>query len=300
MNLWYRLLTSTSTLCGSWFFNLVARLIATGFFLFAGKRVKESKRFYASLFPERSGLYHLLCTFRQFQNFTTIHFDRFLSNTRTPHFHTASWPRLQQALDKGGVILLMSHLGNWEMAAQLLKEQQPGVKMLLYMGVKAKEGLEGMQKEELQKAGITIIGEEQAGGSPFSAVEGVQLLRQGGIVSLTGDIVWRDEQRAVEVNFLGQRALLPEAPYIFALTSGSPIFAFFVFRSSANKYNLYLSDAITIQVASRSQRRAAIQAAAQAYADELQTALRQHPYEWYHFDRFLLPPPEGTNGDKAQ
>jgi predicted LPLAT superfamily acyltransferase len=104
---------------------------------------------------------------------------------------------------------------------------------------------------------------------------------------MTGDIVWRNDQRRVEVSFLGGRAWLPEAPYIFAMVSGVPLFAFFAVRSGRNAYHITLSEPITVKSASRKTRSAAIQLAAQQYADLLEQALREHPFEWYHFDRFV-------------
>ena len=74
---WYKLLIRVAGLCGPWLFVVVSRIIATGYFILSW-RVAESRRFYAALYPERGGLYHLWCTFNQYQNFTTIHFDRFL------------------------------------------------------------------------------------------------------------------------------------------------------------------------------------------------------------------------------
>ena len=285
---WFRLLTGCARLVGPWFFNLVARLIACGFFLFSRRR-RESLRFYAILFPEKSRLSHLWLTFRQYQNFTTIHFDRFLaSRRRRVEFSSSGWPQLKKHIGTTGALLLMSHLGNWEMAAKLLKEQQPDLRLLLYMGVKEKEGLERLQKQGLQDSGVTIIGEGQQGGSPFSAVEGINFLREGGLVSMTGDIVWRREQRHVTVDFLGHKALLPEAPYVFALVSGAPIFPFFVFRTGRNRYHFQLGQAIHLQHVNRKERARAIGAAARQYASQLESMLREHPDEWFHFDRFLL------------
>ena len=286
---WYRLLTRSSELCGSWLFVVVARIIAAGFFVFSG-RVPESRRFYALLFPDKSRLYHLRCSFKQYQNFTTIHLDRFLTARTTPAYTSEGWDKLEAVIGKEGGILLMSHLGNWEMAAHLLKQQKKDLRMLLYMGVKEKEGIERLQKEELRRAGVTIIGADQAGGSPFSAVEGIRFLQSGGLVSMTGDVVWRSDQRKVRVSFLGREAWLPEAPYIFALVSGAPLFAFFTFRIGKNSYHFTLSDPIIIPATSRKNRARAIALAAQQYADLLEAALREHPFEWYHFDRFIFDP----------
>lgn len=288
--LWYRLLVRTASLCGAWFFTTVARLIATGYFLVSRRRVAESRRFYALLFPERSRLHHLRCTFNQYQNFTTIHFDRFLRGRRQETaFTVAGMDKLDAVLGRQGGILLMSHLGNWEMAATLLKELRSDLRLLLYMGVKEKEGVERLQKDDLRRAGVTIIGVDQQDNSPFTAVEGIRLLREGGLVSMTGDIVWRRDQRRVRVPFLGRQADLPEAPFVFSLVSGAPLFAFFAFRTGKNAYRITLSDPITIPPHSRRDRAEAIAGAARQYAGILEHELRRHPFEWYHFDRFIEP-----------
>jgi len=285
--LWYRLLVRISRLCGSWLFVVISRIIATGYFVFS-RRVPESRRFYAALYPQRGKLYHLWCTFKQYQNFTTIHFDRFLAGqAKSATFTSTGWERLEAVIGHQGGILLMSHLGNWEMAATLLKQQREDLQLLLYMGVKEKEGVERLQKEDLRKSGVTIIGADPEDNSPFSAVEGIGFLRAGGLVSMAGDIVWRSNQRKVRVTFLGHDAYLPEAPFIFALVSGAPLFAFFAFRTGKNSYHFSLSDPIAIQPESRRDRTDAISRAAQQYADLLEQSLRQHPFEWYHFDRFI-------------
>jgi predicted LPLAT superfamily acyltransferase len=284
---WYKLLVRVAAFGGSWLFVVVSRIIAAGFFVFS-RRVPESRRFYAVLYPKRTKLYHLWCTFCQYQNFTTIHFDRFLAR-RTPSatFVSEGWEKLEAVIGHQGGILLMSHLGNWEMAAMLLKQQKEDLPLLLYMGVKEKEGVERMQKDDLRKSGVTIIGADQNDNSPFSAVEGIRFLQAGGLVSMAGDIVWRSDQRRVCVNFLGHDAYLPEAPFIFALVSGAPLFVFFAFRTSKNRYRFTLSDPISIKSATRTERPEAIARAAQQYADLLEQSLRQHPFEWYHFDRFI-------------
>ncbi len=284
---WYGLLVRTATLGGSWLFALVARIIAAGYFLFS-PRVAESNRFYCALYPERSGLYHRWCTFRQYQNFTTIHLDRFLSGrTGAATFTSQGWEHLEAAIGQKGAVLLMSHLGNWEMAASLLKARRSDLKLLLYMGVKEKEGVERMQKDDLRRSGVTIIGADQGSNSPFSAVEGIRFLREGGVVSMAGDIVWRSDQRTVRVRFLGHEALLPEAPFVFALVSGAPLLVFFAFRTGTNNYRFTISEPISIRPESKGDREAAIAHAAQQYAGLLEQALRQQPFEWYHFDRFI-------------
>lgn len=284
---WYRLLEAMTRVFGPWLLAVVSKIIAAGYFLFSKNR-PESQRFYARLYPEKSTLQHLLCTFRQYQNFTTIHYDRFLAaHGRKTTFVSEGWGKLQSVVQDSGAILLMSHLGNWEIAARLLNEQEGDSDLLLYMGVKEKEGVEGVQKEQLKESGVSIIGAPQNGGSPFDAVTGIRSLQEGGIISMTGDILWRDDQRSIEVNFLGTKVHIPEAPYVFALVSGAPIFCFFSRRVGTNSYHFHFADPIYIRCEKRSERRGEIEAAAQHYADLLEEQVQRQPLEWYHFERFV-------------
>jgi len=181
----------------------------------------------------------------------------------------------------------MSHMGNWEIAAHLLKQRQDKIRLLLYMGIKQKEQIEQIQKEGLSLSGIEIIAVDQEGGSPLDIVEGIKFIRSGGLVSLTGDMVWRRDQRTVPVKFIGHEISLPEAPYLFALLSGAPIFIFFAFRTGEKKYHFSISGPLYLKAVSRKERTSAIQQAAQIYANTLETMLRSNPLQWYHFEPFL-------------
>jgi predicted LPLAT superfamily acyltransferase len=262
-----------------------ARVVACGFFCIP-KKTRAGRRFYQAMFPERGAVIHLLCVFRQFQNFTTIHADRFrVSLGLEAAFLSDGLERLERALAEGrGAILLMSHLGNWEMAARILVRHIPNTRLLLFMGEKEREGVERAQKDSLRREGVAIIALGRDQDDPFPAIDGLRLLRAGGVVSMAGDVVWRRDQRAIEVDFFAGRLRLPEAPFAFALVSGAPIFAFFAFRAGANRYHFRLSPAIEVQAASRADRKVAMREAARRYAALLAEAVRSHPFEWYHFD----------------
>lgn len=285
---WYTFLVKIAGLCGPWLFVVTSRIIAAGFFVLSPRRVEESRRLYAALYPGKGRLSHLWFTFRQYQNFTSIHLDRFLAAQAKPAVFTSQGlEQLEAVIGRQGGILLMSHLGNWELAASMLKKQRKDLQLLLYMGVKEKEGVERQQKDDLRRSGVRIIGVTKEDTSPFASVAALQFLRAGGLVSMAGDIVWRDDQRKVRVTFLGHNAYLPEAPFILALLSGSPLFVFFAFRTGKNQYQCTLSDPIPLLATTRAKRPAAIAYAAQQYADLLERELRQHPFEWYHFEQFI-------------
>jgi lauroyl/myristoyl acyltransferase len=203
-------------------------------------------------------------------------------------YTSEGWEHLEQILQKkSGAILLMSHMGNWEVAAHLLMRKHQEIRLLLYMGIKDKEQIEGIQKESLSHSGIRIIAVDQHRGSPLDIVEGIKFINSGGLVSLTGDLIWKKDQRAIPVKFLGHEVYLPETPHLFALLSGAPLFIFFAFRKGKKQYHFTMSEPVSVQASSRSERAAAIRQSAQRYADILEETLRRNPLQWYHFEPFL-------------
>jgi predicted LPLAT superfamily acyltransferase len=286
--IFYRILTGLTRCLGLWFFSLVAGGIATGYFLLFPRRVAVGARFYRALFPKRLWIYHLWCTFRQFIDFTHVFRDRLLlasDGTITTDFD--GWERLRDAVGGSGGILLMSHMGNWEVAARLLKKTLPDLRLLLYMGVKQKEQIEGMQKQAVRQSDIRIVGVDASGGSPLDIVEGIRFLRGGGLVSLTGDRIWQGEQRALPVRFLRRVVRLPAAPYVLAMTAGVPVFVFFALRTGARHYHFSASPPIFVSAVDRGRREIAMAMAAQQYAELLEDAVRRHPFQWHHFEPFL-------------
>jgi lauroyl/myristoyl acyltransferase len=289
IGLLYRFIVSLSKGLGIWVFKIFSWWISTGYFFFIPGRVALSMRFYRALFPDRGSWYHLWCAWRQYHNFTTVYMDRFLlQHTGDISVTREGWEHLHAALDNGtGGILLMSHMGSWEIAAHLLKLK--GFRLLLYLGEKHREQIEKTQKKSLEDLGVRIIAVSPEGGSPFDIVEGVQFLREGGFVSLTGDRLWSEGQRSVAVEFLGHRVDLPEAPHVFALLSGAPLFMFFVSRTGDRAYHVRVSEPQYVCAATRQDRKKAVEASAQAYAHKLENEARRRPEEWYHFEPFLGP-----------
>ena len=295
----YNSIIFISRIFGRWVFVVYAWIIATGFFLLFPFRVGNSVRFYRTLYPDRNRLFHLWCAWRQFHNFADVFMDRYLlQESDELTFTSEGCEHLEKSIDAGkGGILLMSHMGNWDVAAHLLKRKLKDLRLLLYMGVKQKEQIEQLQKNSLSQSGIQIIAVEQDGGSPMDILEGIKFIESGGVVSLTGDLLWNKDQRTVPVKFLGREILLPEAPHLFALLSGTPLFIFFAFRTGKNQYHFTMSEPIFLVCTSRKERAGAIRRAAQQYADILEATLRNYPLQWYHFKPFLTakPNPEPKN-----
>ena len=285
--IYYKTLNILSEIFGERILSAGTWIIASGYFIFFPSRVSVGIRFYRKLFPNKGWLYSLRCVWRQYHNFTHIFTDRFrLLHNKKIDYTSEGLEYLEDAVkNKTGGILLMSHIGNWEVAIHLLKEK--GFMPMLFMGAKNKEKIERLQKESLSEKGIKIIAEEQNNPSPFDILEGISHLKKGGIISITGDRIWRKDQRLIPVRFLNHTVYLPETPHFLAAYSGSPILIFFAFRINKKSYHFTMSEPIYVNASSRKERREAVQKSAQKYADILESNLRKHPLEWYHFEQFL-------------
>lgn len=271
---------------GIWFFRTFSWFIATGYFLFFPVRVAESRKFYRALFPGRGFAYHVYCVWKQFHSFTDVYLHRFIPwAADEAEFARKGWEYLEEAVkSKTGAVVVMSHIGNWELAAQKLNEK--GLPIMLYLGARHKEQVEGIQKEKLAKSGIRIVATDEKEKSPFALLEGIHFLREGGIVSMTGDRLW-GEQSFVTVNFLGHEVRLPDTPHLFALMSGAPLMTFFVYQKIPGQYRVVVSPGRKVTAAARPDRKKSVQESAQTYADDLARFASEHPFEWHHFEPFL-------------
>jgi lauroyl/myristoyl acyltransferase len=282
----YKMALFLSHRLGIWFFRTFSWFIATGYFLFFPVRVAESRKFYRALFPGRGFAYHVYCVWKQFHSFTDVYLHRFIPwAADEAEFARKGWEYLEEAVkSKTGAVVVMSHIGNWELAAQKLNEK--GLPIMLYLGARHKEQVEGIQKEKLAKSGIRIVATDEKEKSPFALLEGIHFLREGGIVSMTGDRLW-GEQSFVTVNFLGHEVRLPDTPHLFALMSGAPLMTFFVYQKIPGQYRVVVSPGRKVTAAARPDRKKSVQESAQTYADDLARFASEHPFEWHHFEPFL-------------
>ena len=278
----YRLLS----MLGVWAVILVSWFVTTWYFVTQGARRRQSERFYRALFPEADPARARTLAWSQFHAFAGLFAERLrLARGKEPTYRSEGWEHLEAAGDTGGGgIILMSHLGHWELAARLFRRK--GLRLLLYLGARQKEQIEATQKADLLGDGVKLLVVDEGGKAALNSLEGLHFLKEGGFVSLPGDRVASASARTVDVSFLGHSITLPQAPYAMALVAGAPLFIFFSLRDPDGGYRI-ICKPIPLEKVSRKERPAAIQRAAQEYADTLAEVARSYPEQWYCFDRFL-------------
>jgi predicted LPLAT superfamily acyltransferase len=286
--LFYRSVAAFARLVGLWLPALLSWLISTGYFFLSPSRLATSLRFFRALFPDRSSLHALRCAWRQYHSFAQVFTDRLRLAAGGIDLESEGWEHLEAAAARGtGGLILMSHLGFWEVAARLFRRK--GLRILLYMEAKQKEQIERLQKRDAALDGVRIVSATDDGAS-LAGIDGLRFLSEGGFVSIAGDRGGAQPSQRVEVSFLGHTVHLPKAPYVLALVRRAPLFVFFALRTGRARYRIVALPPVVVTPSSRADREAAIQRAAQAYADRLAEFARSHPEQWYTFAPFLERP----------
>ena len=282
----HKTLIRVSLLLGSWPIRFFACWIATGYFLFLSSRRRSSIRLYQVIFPEKSRWYYLYCTWRQFHSYATTFAERLEFDRKKVTTTTQGRERLLEVARKGkGGIILISHLGSFEIAAGVFR--QIGPKLLLIMGEKEAKQVARDQREAMKARGIYIQVAAAGEDFLFGGVEAMKFIKEGGFVSIAGDLVWTEQRSRLPVSLFGHEVGLSPGPHLLALVSNAPLLTMFNFRVEKGKYLILMSSPREVKATSRSERSAALQASAQSYANALEEIVRQHPFQWYIFEPFF-------------
>ncbi len=276
---------------GSWPIRFFAWWVSTGYFLFHSSRRRASVELYRVIFPDRGLLYYIYCAWRQFHSFAATYADRMEVNRKNGVITSVQGAEgILEAGEEGrGGIIFMSHLGSYEIAAFAF--QKRGFKHLIIMGEKEAKQVPREQRETLAARGIYIQVATGQEGTLLGGLEAIKFIREGGFVSLAGDLVWTDPHSRVPVKLFGHEVNLSSGPHLLALVSGAPVFTLFTFRLKRGKHQILISPPRFVKASSRSERNQALQASAQDYASLLEKMIRQYPFQWYIFEPFFRSAP---------
>ena len=283
----HKVLIRVSLLLGSWPIRFFAWWIATGYFLFRPSRRRLSIRLYQVIFPDRRLWYYLYCTWRQFHSYAATFAER-IEFGRKKGVTTSVQGKegfVEVAKRGSGGIILMSHLGSFEIATYAFQEL--GLRLLVIMGEKEAKQVARDQREAMKARGIHIQVATPQEDSLFGGVEALKFVREGGFVTVAGDVVWTEQRSRLPVTLFGHEVGLSPGPHLLALASRTPLFTMFTFRVEKGRHLIIMSPPREVKATSRSERNTAIQASAQAYANALEEMVRQHPFQWYIFEDFF-------------
>ncbi|MBN1984123.1 MAG: lysophospholipid acyltransferase family protein [Chitinivibrionales bacterium] len=181
--------------------------------------------------------------------------------------------------NKSGVILLTAHIGNWEIAANMLTERVDTQVHVVLVDKELTE-IKDVLNPLLQKRRFSTIA---IGDDPLaSSIEIKKSLAANHIVCLQGDRT-RGEQ-SVETMFLGHKATLPHGPFLIAALTKSPIVPIFTLKNGFFHYTIKAFQPVCISPGET--REGFVQRAMRTYVEILESVATRYPYQWYNFYDF--------------
>jgi KDO2-lipid IV(A) lauroyltransferase len=133
-----------------------------------------------------------------------------------------------------------------------------------------------IQDDARRASGLLVA---HVGDDPLSALPLVHHLRAGGVVALQIDRV-HPQLRARSVSLFGAPGAIPEGPLRMAMLTGAPLVPIFAARTGYREYEVVAHGPIRI---ARRATEGELDTAAQAIADAMQSFVRKHPTQWFHF-----------------
>ena len=187
---------------------------------------------------------------------------------------------LDDAMKRGGCVLLGSHLGSFE-ALRATGENAAGCKVVMIMDESNAQKIRGVLAEINPRASESIINS----GDPFSAIHAKERLDAGALVGILGDRA-RPGDKTTRVSFLGDEAAFPLGPASLARAMRAPIFLGFGLFRGGNRYDIHIEPLADRVQVPRDRRDDALTALVGAYATRLDHYAKLAPYNWFNFYDF--------------
>jgi predicted LPLAT superfamily acyltransferase len=186
---------------------------------------------------------------------------------------------ISAALKKGkGLILVSAHIGNMEIAGNLLSDHIKARVNFLMFDRETRQMREVFRKAlERRRVDIVPVSED-----PLEMMLKVKkVLSNNEILCITGDRVSGREE-SIALPFLGGRARFPIGPFMLGAITGAPLIAVFSLRQGNDGFLFKVFASISFDGVKRTERKTAVEKAAGRYVEILEEVVRKYPSQWFN------------------
>lgn len=197
------------------------------------------------------------------------------------HNDSPNVPLTMEYLQQGrGVIYALPHSGQYEAAGAWIIAKGAGSFTTVAERLKPEQVFQQFLKFR-QGLGMEVLPTTGAQ-HPFGVM--AQRLRAGKLVCLVAD---RDLSEAgVEVDFFGEKALMPAGPAALAVQTGAALMPVSCWFVGEDEWGTYVHD--EIPVPADGDRKAKVAAMTQQLAAAFEQGIREHPEDWHMLQRLFV------------
>ena len=210
-------------------------LVIPFYMLLDRKGYRASRDFYR----KRMGhgpLKSVLSVWRNEYNLGKVVMDRFAMYAgKKFRFETEGMDQFRELLSReSGIIMLASHVGNFELAGYSIPTREKRINALVFPGETATvmQGREALFSETNIR--MVPVSEDLS-----HLVILNNALSDGEIVSIHADRLFGSSKR-IRVPFFGEEASLPAGPFVLASAKDVPVVCTFVMKESVHRYRIFL------------------------------------------------------------
>lgn len=244
---------------------------------------KSSKAIYY-YFHKRHGFSFFksfFCIYRNYYAFGQSIIDKVVMMAGIPNKFTFDFDGEEHLREivkmKRGGLLMSSHIGNWEIAGNLLKKLDTKVHIIMFDGEheKIKQYMTGVTGE--RRVNVIIIKEDLS-----HIYEISEAFARNELVCMHADR-FLEGNKTMEAEFLGEKALFPIGPFVLATTFKVPISFVFAMKEGWKHYHLFATPIKEYSLQGRNQM---MRQMLNDYVGEMEKKVKQYPIQWYNYYNF--------------
>lgn len=182
--------------------------------------------------------------------------------------------------EKRGAVLLISHLGNFEIC-QALSENRSELRLTVLHHTLNAEKFNHILKRQNRHSGVEFM---QVNDLDINhAMRISEHLSDGRLVAISADrVAVSNPRRTVTVPFLGHPAKFPTGPFILAMALQVPVITVQCI-AQAGRYHIYFEQLEDGSPCPRKNKQERLNRLIRRYVTNLQTHCLQAPWQWYNF-----------------
>lgn len=200
-----------------------------------------------------------------------------IRNKFTFNFDGEANLRKMVELKKGG-LLLSCHIGNWEIAGNLLKRLNTKVHIVMFDG----------EHEKIKKIVNDVTGQRSVHiitiKNDLSHIYEIsEAFKNNELVCIHADR-FLEGNKTLTANFLGENARFPMGPFVLATTFKVPVSFVFAMKETRSHYHFFASN--IREYGSMAGKASVMQEMLNDFVAEMENKVKKYPLQWYNYYNF--------------
>ncbi|MGM0408234.1 MAG: lipid A biosynthesis acyltransferase [Bacteroidota bacterium] len=280
----YKIFVFTLKHLGLSFAYFILRFVAFYYFLFSTSSSKPLY-FYFRKIIRYSRLKSVISIYRNYYVFGQVLLDKIailggLKEKFTYNFDGEHHLR-EMAKNNTGGIIVNAHVGNFEIAGQLLERLQTRINVLML----------DAEHQQIKKYLSNVLVNKDVKIIPlqnnYSHILPIsEALINKELIAMAGDR-YIEQSKVFKVNFMGQKALFPGGPFYLAARFGVPVTFAFAMKETKNHYHFYATEPQFVKrYKNPEEQEKEIKSFVEKYALEFERILKIYPLQWFNYYQF--------------